>query len=180
MVFTVTALLLGLALYYSEPLIRSRYVVGGGTTRGAIAAAFLYGRKNEQDCAYDSKCPSCYSCTSCHRSMCDYVCTPLSKLVHCPATGPCSTTVMVFSGPNSVCTRINDINKGKDTCNEMAHGTLYDMYFNCMEDPSSADGTCAVRKWQSSITNNNKDHYSCIKKEKTTPWSENKRGRQTG
>ena len=97
-------------------------------------------------------CPSPMSYASCtcdivnHFNMPEKVGVPPSKLVHCPATAPCSTTAMTFTGPNSVCTGMNDRNKGNDNCNDIvAPETIYDVYYNCMEDPSSADGTCAVQ-----------------------------------
>ena len=42
------------------------------------------------------------------------------------------------------CTRINDHNKGNDNCNNIvAHKEMSFVYYNCMDDPSSPDGTCA-------------------------------------
>ena len=141
--FTITlTLLLGLAFYARQP-IRSSYGVGGsggGTPRSIITAAAL--QKGLCTTPDNCECPSCQFDSS---NIFFYFCTPPSETVHCPATASCSTTAVVFSGDNVDCTDINAKNYGYD-CNEVvAQMNMNFVHWNCMEDPTRADGVCANR-----------------------------------
>ena len=180
--FTLT-LLLGL-VFYAGPPFHSRYGVDGsvgGTPRGAINAAALFGKKNEQDpCTNADKC----ECASCHSHIelvrtpllvDKNVCTPPSETVHCPVTASsyCPSAAMIFTGPNVDCTQIIiGVNNDGWACNDIvAHMKMNFVYYNCMDGPSSANGACANKNiceypnGQSSITNNNKNITSRTKED---------------
>jgi hypothetical protein len=148
--FTIT-LLLGLA-FYAGPPFHSSYGVGGsgGTTRGAITAAALYEKKNEQDpCTNADKC-ECASCIwyrttrNWYSTFTTYrVCIPPSETMHCPATGPsCPYAAMIVSGDDVDCTTVLADN-GHNCSKIVVHSRMNFVYYNCMDDPSSSSGVCA-------------------------------------
>ena len=167
--FTIT-LLFGLA-FYARPPFHSSYGVGGigGTTRGAITTASLYGPV-QNPCIYPNEC----ECPSCNWQR-YHVCTPPSETVHCPVTASsyCPSTAVIFSGPYVDCTQIIiGVNNYGYACNDIvAHMKMNFVYYNCMDGPSSANGACANKNiceypnGQSSITNNNKNITSRTKED---------------
>ena len=114
-------------------------LVKGVTQNGLLVT----GQASGQACRYPVSADRCPSC--CNDPYGKQFCAPPSKLVRCPATAPCSTTATRFRGDDSVCTKIVAKTYGLD-CNEIvAYMTMYDIYYNCMEDPNRSDGVCATK-----------------------------------